>query len=233
VSWEGVGDDSIGAGPYGADDKRITHHVIDRPSLASPRVDRSYVQPQWVYDCVNCRKVLPTAPYTVGAVLPPHLSPFGDEGQDADFVPPDPTTLADVEIAGDSDEEDEVEEDDDEDDEDEDEALYREELAAERADADADADADEGAAKPGKKAAASSAGKAKAKAKPKQTEEERLAAETKELAKSMMTKKEARCVVVVVVVVVVVRPFLRGFYYLHFFFFSFVPPHLSRPSLAV
>ena len=37
-------------------------------------------------------------------------------------------------------------------------------------------------------------GAAKATTKPKQTEEERLAAETKELAKSMMSKKEARCV---------------------------------------
>jgi pescadillo protein len=65
VSWEGVGDDELGAGPYGADDKRVTHHIVDRPTIASPRVDRHYVQPQWVYDCINCQKLLPTAPYVL------------------------------------------------------------------------------------------------------------------------------------------------------------------------
>eukprot|EP00035_Acanthoeca_spectabilis_P037353 m.44761 g.44761 ORF g.44761 m.44761 type:complete len:636 (+) comp8571_c0_seq1:206-2113(+) len=178
VSWEGVGDDELGSGPFGPDDKRITHHVVDRPKLDKQRVDRHYVQPQWIYDCINCQKLLPTAPYTVGATLPPHQSPFGDEGQDASFVPPDPTTLGDEDLGASDGEE--VLEDDDEIEEDEDEAVYREELQEEGAGA-AAMDMDPPSAK-----------KSAKKKKPKKTEAQRIEEETTELAKSMMPKKDAR-----------------------------------------
>lgn len=205
VSWEGVGDDELGSGPFGPDDKRITHHVVDRPKLNKQRVDRHYVQPQWIYDCINCQKLLPTAPYvsdafnpachsqetrsshevpltpiryTVGATLPPHQSPFGDEGQDASFVPPDPTTLGDEDLGASDGEE--VLEDDDEIEEDEDEAVYREELQEEGAGA-AAMDMDPPSAK-----------KSAKKKKPKKTEAQRIEEETTELAKSMMPKKDAR-----------------------------------------
>lgn len=61
-------------------DQRITHHVIDRPKvLGQVYMTREYVQPQWVYDCINIRALIPTHEYGVGKRLPPHLSPFVDD----------------------------------------------------------------------------------------------------------------------------------------------------------
>lgn len=73
-------------------DPSITHHIVDRESLAERRVDRVYIQPQWVYDSVNMRILLPTADYLIGATLPPHLSPFVSEKR-GEYVPPDKTKL--------------------------------------------------------------------------------------------------------------------------------------------
>lgn len=53
---------------------RITHQIIDRPKiLGQPIIAREYVQPQWVYDCINIRALIPTEEYGVGKKLPPHL----------------------------------------------------------------------------------------------------------------------------------------------------------------
>ena len=60
VSWSGIGGVG-GVGPYKEESKEITHHVVDRPHIGSEKLSRHYVQPQWVYDCVNARQLLPTS----------------------------------------------------------------------------------------------------------------------------------------------------------------------------
>ncbi|XP_073023444.1 pescadillo homolog isoform X1 [Primulina eburnea] len=72
VSWEGEG------APLEESDQSITHQVVDRPTQEHKFLSRDYIQPQWVYDSVNARILLPTEKYMVGCVPPPHLSPFVD-----------------------------------------------------------------------------------------------------------------------------------------------------------
>ncbi|KAJ6821272.1 pescadillo-like protein [Iris pallida] len=80
VSWEGDGS------PFQESDESITHQIVDRPTQGHIFLSREYVQPQWVYDCVNARIILPTAGYLVGRVPPPHLSPFVDNEAEG-YVP--------------------------------------------------------------------------------------------------------------------------------------------------
>ncbi|EPY37271.1 pescadillo [Strigomonas culicis] len=57
----------------------ITHIVIDRPSLPPGMTKEAhieYVQPQYVFDCLNARAMLPVNGYRIGEELPPHVSPF-------------------------------------------------------------------------------------------------------------------------------------------------------------
>jgi pescadillo protein len=86
VGW----DATFGDGAFTVDEKdpRITHQIVDRPAVA-PADDamdsnpaqlrvpgRTYVQPQWVWDCINQGKLLRPDLYGSGASLPPHLSPW-------------------------------------------------------------------------------------------------------------------------------------------------------------
>ncbi|KIW82793.1 hypothetical protein Z517_02036 [Fonsecaea pedrosoi CBS 271.37] len=97
VGWDAV----LGEGAFTHDerDPRITHQIVDRPapsqSLSSAQGQegskdqslqtvkpgyimpgRIYVQPQWIWDCVNEGKLLRTDVYAPGETLPPHLSPW-------------------------------------------------------------------------------------------------------------------------------------------------------------
>lgn len=85
VSWDKVS--FIGA-TYDETDESITHQVVDRPAQKKQFLSRYYVQPQWVFDCVNSRMLIPVEDYFPGAELPPHLSPFVQE-KDGDYMPPE------------------------------------------------------------------------------------------------------------------------------------------------
>lgn len=59
------------------------------------------MQPQWVFDSVNCAALQPVADYFPGVVLPPHLSPFVTEAE-GDYVPPERRRALDKEKGVDS-----------------------------------------------------------------------------------------------------------------------------------
>lgn len=85
VSWE----KSLYTGAtFDESDSTITHQIVDRDSIPEKVLNRVYIQPQWVYDSINMRMLLPTAEYLIGSKLPPHLSPFVNEKR-GDYVPPD------------------------------------------------------------------------------------------------------------------------------------------------
>ena len=162
VGW----DSSLGEpGAYcSEDDKRITHQVVDRPDLPLPSppltdgeqdVDedgepvvrksnervpgRIYVQPQWVWDCVNAGQLQRPDLYAPGATLPPHLSPWVKprKGEYDPTVPlAEQETAAEAEAAED---EEEVEEEEDELDADEalEDASEGEEIAGVKGDEEA------------------------------------------------------------------------------------------------
>ncbi|XP_072163473.1 pescadillo homolog [Diadema setosum] len=73
---------------YDVDDESITHQIVDRPQQEKQFLSRYYVQPQWVFDCVNARTLLPMEDYFPGASLPPHLSPFVEE-KEGEYLPPE------------------------------------------------------------------------------------------------------------------------------------------------
>nr|XP_043629428.1 pescadillo homolog [Erigeron canadensis] len=80
VSWDGEG------APFEESDQSINYQIVDRPTQSHRYISRDYIQPQWVFDCINARIILPTEEYLVGKVLPPHLSPFVDNEAEG-YVP--------------------------------------------------------------------------------------------------------------------------------------------------
>lgn len=84
IGWPRI----CGDGAYVSDEAEaaITHQVVDRPLMPGETSSagqsqmrmpgRIYIQPQWVWDCVNEGKLLRTDLYAQGATLPPHLSPW-------------------------------------------------------------------------------------------------------------------------------------------------------------
>lgn len=89
VSWSS---ESSVASTYPETDAEITHQIVDRPSQSHQFLSRCYVQPQWVFDSVNQRKLVVVDDYVAGCVLPPHLSPFT---QAEAYVPPEQVELLD------------------------------------------------------------------------------------------------------------------------------------------
>ncbi|ELK16834.1 Pescadillo like protein [Pteropus alecto] len=89
VSW----DKSLCIGAtYDITDSCITHQIVDRPGQQTPVIGRYYVQPQWVFDAVNARLLLPVADYFPGEQLSPYLSPFVSE-KEGNYVPPEKLKL--------------------------------------------------------------------------------------------------------------------------------------------
>jgi len=83
VGW----DISSGAGStFKEDDERITHQICDRSSVKRTYGNREYLQPQWIYDCINRGSLLRLDGYRIGDKLPPHLSPFV-ESTEGDYIP--------------------------------------------------------------------------------------------------------------------------------------------------
>ncbi|EPS38745.1 hypothetical protein H072_7480 [Dactylellina haptotyla CBS 200.50] len=128
IGWDAV----LGEGSFTTDDTdpSITHQIVDRPPMVGlppmpaakegedtemanntangqrgKVLGRTYVQPQYIWDCVNAGRVLRPDAYAQGAELPPHLSPWV-KAKDGEY---DPT--APVADDGESDEEDEEVED--------------------------------------------------------------------------------------------------------------------------
>uniref|UniRef100_A0A3B4YY99 Pescadillo homolog n=1 Tax=Seriola lalandi dorsalis TaxID=1841481 RepID=A0A3B4YY99_SERLL len=122
VSW----DKSVCIGStYEMTDETITHQIVDRPNIDKQHINRYYIQPQWVYDCVNAKIRLPVEDYFLGVTLPPHLSPFVEE-KDGDYVPPEKVKIMALQRGEkpaheqeDDDEEDEEGEDEEEEEEEE------------------------------------------------------------------------------------------------------------------
>lgn len=95
VSW----DKSLFVGStFDENDENITHQIVDRPSMEKQYISRYYIQPQWVFDSVNARELLPVNKYFMGEILPPHLSPFIDKSRDQQYIPPEERALYDPEL---------------------------------------------------------------------------------------------------------------------------------------
>lgn len=92
VSW----DRTLFAGAtFDESDETISHHIVDRPGIGKQYISRDYVQPQFIFDCVNQMTLLPTNKYFLGAILPPHLSPFVDPLREETYIPAEEKALRD------------------------------------------------------------------------------------------------------------------------------------------
>ncbi|XP_064084106.1 pescadillo homolog [Macrobrachium nipponense] len=84
VSWDEA---VVKVSMYPESDETITHQITDRPNVERKYLSRYYVQPQWIYDCINDRMFLPVQDYFPRSNLPPQMSPF-DIVTDL-YVPPE------------------------------------------------------------------------------------------------------------------------------------------------
>ncbi|XP_063951629.1 pescadillo-like [Lytechinus pictus] len=110
VSW---GKTMFVGAPYEVSDETITHQIIDRPQQEKQYLSRYYIQPQWVFDCVNARRLVPLEDYFPGVSLPPHLSPFVED-KEGSYKPPERLAGQDETKKAESDDEEEVGEEEEE-----------------------------------------------------------------------------------------------------------------------
>ena len=86
-SCGGLYGDSSDTSAFTEEDKRITHYIVDRPpSGIEFKQNKEYVQPQWIFDCLNQKKILPVSNYYPGKKLPPHLSPYYEVDEKGEYV---------------------------------------------------------------------------------------------------------------------------------------------------
>lgn len=183
VSWDKTV--FVGAN-YDESDPKITHHVVDRDNVKK-FLNRSYIQPQWVFDCVNARTLLPAQDYFPGVTLPPHLSPFVQDVEGA-YVAPEAKRLRELqsgtEVEAEEVDDDGQESESDEESEDEEEKKNKVQLAKKRAQKEKEeneAKRPKSEVKPGKLVREDASKKAQS-----------LAAEEKRLAVMMIPKKKKR-----------------------------------------
>jgi pescadillo protein len=50
--------------------------------------NKEYVQPQYIFDCINQRRLLPVSEYYPGKKLPPHLSPYYEYDEQGNAIKP-------------------------------------------------------------------------------------------------------------------------------------------------
>jgi pescadillo protein len=83
----GLYGDSSDTSAFTEDDKRITHYIVDRPPNGiNMKPNKEYVQPQWIFDCLNKKMILPVSNYAPGKKLPPHLSPYYEVNEKGEYV---------------------------------------------------------------------------------------------------------------------------------------------------
>ncbi|KAG6021813.1 mRNA-binding ribosome synthesis protein nop7 [Claviceps sp. Clav32 group G5] len=232
VGWDPV----LGDGAFTTNelDPNITHQIVDRPPIeavaegsdadeednqtsqklaVNRRVPgRIYVQPQWVWDCINDVELKEPHLYAPGAALPPHLSPFVRNVQGAydPTVPledqePEAEALEADEDADETVEGMDVDEDEQDDDEEGDEDEDEDEEGADQMDVEVDDDesADEDALRqqeleaeltgaPVKSKATNVKAKAKDQARKALSKKAKEEAEDLERAKGMLSKKKRK-----------------------------------------
>jgi len=77
---------SVAGGSVAESDQSITHQIVDRGESKKLYHTREYAQPQWVFDSVNSKLLLPITEYAPGVIPPPHLSPFVEYDEDT-YIP--------------------------------------------------------------------------------------------------------------------------------------------------
>merc|ERR1712157_34173 len=80
--------------PKNLADSDINYQIVDRGKYTdmSHSATRSYLQPQWIFDSINTKILLPVERFLPGSELPAHLSPFVQEKEGA-YKPPERVEL--------------------------------------------------------------------------------------------------------------------------------------------